>query len=186
IVPIFNTETKEQVLPKANELAKNLREKGIRVKVDDSENTPGWKFSEWEMKGVPIRVEIGPRDLENNSAVVVRRDTKEKTIVKLEKLFKEITKQKDSMLISMREKAEKHLAENLHEAKTESELLEKAKLGGIIRINFCGCEDCANKIKDAIGFEVRGTLARQNEKPTGDCAMCGKKAKEVTYLAKAY
>ncbi|MCD6229517.1 MAG: proline--tRNA ligase [Candidatus Diapherotrites archaeon] len=186
IVPIYSSETKKHVLEKATQLLEELRSNGLRVHVDDSENTPGWKFSEWEMKGVPIRVELGPRDIKNKSAVVVRRDTKEKKNVKLEKLFEEITRQKESIADNMRKKADKALKDNLHNAKTTEELLAKAKLGGIVRINFCGSQECADKIQDMTGLEVRGTLARQSEKPNGKCAMCGKEAKKVTYLAKAY
>lgn len=117
VVPIM--QKKEGVLEKADEIKKLLKD--LRVKVDDSDKSPGWKFSEQEMRGIPVRIEIGPKDIEANQAVVVRRDTREKTIVSLDEIDTKVSEILDNMQKEMLERARAHREEHTTIAKTYDE-----------------------------------------------------------------
>ena len=153
IVPIM--QKKEGVLEKANELKEELS-KVCRVRLDDSDKSPGWKFSEYEMKGVPVRIELGPRDIENNQAILARRDTGEKITVQLSNIAKEITNLLDDIQSSLLKKATEHrdskisTAKNMEEFKTALETNQ-----GFIKAMWCGNEECENKIKEDTGATSR-------------------------------
>ena len=188
IVPILGKDDKK-VVKKAKEVEKLLKDKGFEVKLDDrKEYTPGWKYNYWELKGVPLRIEVGPIDVKKKQVVVARRDTGEKIVVKEGKLVKslsELLKQIQSNLIK---KADKFFKESLHEAE-DFETLKKIlkEKGGFVRVNWCGSKECADYIKaETEGGTIRGTLFGKKEKVFGKCVWCRKKAKEVVYIAKSY
>jgi prolyl-tRNA synthetase len=189
IVPIYYKEKeKKNVYKKADEIAKNLR-KSFRVKVDDREEyTPGWKFNYWEMKGVPVRIEVGPKDIKKKQVVLVRRDNRKKIIVKEKLLGKSLNKLLESIQERLTKKADKFFKNHLSEAKDMKELkniLEKK--GGLIKVNWCGSTECADYIKsETNGGTIRGTIFGKEEKPKGNCIWCNKEAKYVVYVAKQY
>ncbi len=176
---------KEGVLDKAREIEKNL---GCicRVEIDDSDKTPGWKFSEHEMRGVPLRLEIGPKDIEKNQCVIVRRDNLEKTTISLEKLESEIPKILKNVRNGMYEKALKRRKDMTHNAKDFNEFKTvAANEAGFIRAMWCGDEKCEKIIKDETAFTSR-CIKDDEERIDSKCSVCGKEAKHLVYWAKAY
>ncbi|MEA2070692.1 MAG: proline--tRNA ligase [Asgard group archaeon] len=188
IVPIYKSEQMEEVLSKAKTIQKKLQKATINVELDDRDGyTPGWKFNEWEVRGVPIRLEIGPRDIKKEQVVLARRDTGKKISVP----FSDIIKETKSIITEIHEYLQKRadtlLAESISQPKDYAELVEIQKTtGGFSRINWCGNIACAEKLKDDTSAEIRGKREDKQEKPFGDCIICGKKAKDVVYAAKAY
>ena len=147
IIPI--QQKKEGVLETAENLRQALAEAGIRVKVDATDKSPGWKFNEQEMRGIPIRVEIGPKDIANGQAVLVRRDTREKTIVALSDIAAEVAKLLDTMQVEMLERARAHRDEHTYTAHTYEEFKELADTKpGFIKMMWCGDEACEIKVKE--------------------------------------
>ncbi|MCK5046158.1 MAG: proline--tRNA ligase [Candidatus Heimdallarchaeota archaeon] len=188
IVPIYRKEQREEVIKASENMLKKLLKAGLKVELDKREGyTPGWKFNEWEVRGVPIRLELGPRDIENDQVVLVRRDTGEKLSVPMKdttKKAKEILREVHDFL---QKRADKLLEDNISHPKNYEELIEIQKTKrGFSRVNWCGDEACAEKVKDETGADVRGTREDIKEKPDGDCIICGTKAKEVVYIASAY
>ena len=183
IVPIM--QKKEGVLEKAFELKERLS-KVSRVKVDDTDKSPGFKFAECEMRGIPVRVEVGPRDIENNQAVLVRRDTAEKITVSLDEIESKVSElletiQKD-MLVAAREHRDAHTykAENWEEFK---DIL--ANKPGFVKAMWCGDVECENKIKEETTATSR-CMPFEQEEITDKCVCCGKPAKKMVYWGKAY
>jgi len=188
IVPVLGKEDKK-VMEKAEKVEKVLRENGFEVYLDRrKEYTPGWKYNYWELKGVPVRVEVGPTDVKKKQVVVARRDTGEKIVIKDSQLIKSLRKILEEIQSNLIKKADKFFKENLHEAKdfeTLKKILEER--GGFVRVNWCGSKECADYIKaETAGGTVRGTLFGKNEKVFGKCVWCKKEAKEVVYVAKSY
>lgn len=177
---------KEGVLQKATELRDRLRQ-NFRVKLDDSDNSPGWKFSEYEMKGVPLRLEIGPKDIENNQCVLVRRDNREKIFVSLDNLEEEINKALDAVHNGLYERALENLKQKTHTAKSYEEFLDVAKnKPGFIKAMWCGDVECENKIKDETGG-VKSRCILEKDEPISDvCACCGKPAKHLVVWGRQY
>mgnify|MGYP000990626397 CR=1 FL=1 len=165
---------KEGVLEKARAVAETLRAAGLRVKLDESEQSPGWKFAEYEMKGVPLRLELGPKDIEQNQCVLVRRDNGEKSFVSLDSLVESANTLMDAVHDGMYAKAKRNLDENIYDAFT----LEEAKRlqqehGGFIRTMWCGDEACEIRMKEEAGMTSRCIpFAQQHLADT--CAICGK------------
>ncbi len=188
IVPIYKKEQKELVLAEANKVKEILVKAGIRVELDEREGyTPGWKFNEWEVRGVPIRVEIGPRDIENKQVVLVRRDTGDKNSVLVKDAAKTAKKILKEIQKFLQKRADKLLADNISHPKDYAELKEIQKTKrGFCRANWCGDQTCGEQIKEETGADVRGTREDIVEKPDGKCIACGSKAKEVVYIAPAY
>ncbi len=182
IVPILFEDSKGKVLAKCNELAKSLKD--VSVFVDDREGySPGWKFNEWELKGVCIRVEIGPKDLEKNHVVMVRRDSGKKEFVKFDELAKRILVELDQMQSDLFVKAKKFLDDSTIQAKSWDEFKGAEKK--LIYADFCSTADCAAEIKSATGG-VRCLNVPFDKRPAGNCVKCGKPAKVVGLFAKAY
>ena len=184
IVPI--AQHKEGVLEKVEELNKKLSNK-FRIKVDDRDKySPGYKFNYWEMKGVPIRIEIGPRDIENNKCILVRRDNQEKIEVSLEKLEDEISKLLEDIQKNMFEMCKNRMEEkttvatNLEEFKNAMD-----KNQGFINAMWCGDEECENKIKELTGAKSRCIPFNQT-KISDKCVCCGKEAKDMVIWARQY
>lgn len=185
IVPIFYKPTeKKRVLKKAEDIKKRLE--GWKVILDDrSAYTPGWKFNEWELKGVPLRIEIGPRDIQKKQVVAVRRDNGNKIIIKESQLTRKIDQLLEDIQKSLFNNAKKLLKDNIRDAKNYEQfkkILNEKR--GFIRASWCGDEKCEEKIKDETGATIR-TIPFKKEKVFSNC-LCGKKAKQVVYFAKAY
>lgn len=183
IVPIM--QKKAGVLEKANEVKAAIAEKA-RVILDDSDKTPGWKFSEYEMKGVPVRVELGPRDIENNQAVLARRDTGEKITVSLDNIADEVAKLLDTIQHDMFEKAKKHRDSHTYTAHNMDEFAKTVQeTPGFVKAMWCGDEECENKIKEMTGATSR-CMPFEQEHIDDKCVCCGKPAKKMVYWGKAY
>lgn len=183
IIPI--AQHKEGVLEKAEELRERVA-KVARVKLDSSDKMPGWKFSECEMKGIPVRVEIGPKDIENNEAVIVRRDNREKIVVSLDELEAKITETLEVVQNALLEKAKKHREEKTYSAVTLEDFIEIAdNKPGFIKAMWCGDEACENKLKEVAGVSSR-CMPFEQEKLSDKCVCCGKEAKTMVYWGKAY
>lgn len=183
IVPI--AQHKEGVLDKAKELEKRISN-SFRVKLDASDKMPGWKFNEYEMKGVPIRLEIGPKDIENNQVVLVRRDTREKLIVSIDELEKELSKLLDAIQLDLLEKAKNHRELKTFNALTLEEFKDIAEnKPGFIKAMWCGDKACEDKLKEEAGVTARCMPFKQ-ESISNTCVCCGKEAVSLVYWGKAY
>lgn len=184
IIPI--AQHKEGVLEKAEELRARVEAKGIRVKVDDSDKGPGWKFSEQEMRGIPARIEIGPKDIEANQAVIVRRDTSEKITVSLDEAEEKLAEVLDLMQKEMLERARVHRDAHTTTALTYDEFKDAvANKPGFIKAMWCGDEKCENKIKEDTTATSR-CMPFEQEHLSDTCVCCGKPAKKMVYWGKAY
>ena len=176
---------KEGVLDKAMELRDRLAAT-FRVKVDDSDNSAGWKFAEYEMKGVPLRIEIGPRDLENGQCCIVRRDNGEKTFVALDTLESAVKELLDRIHDNMLERARANLEENTFDLSTWEEVKEMASgRGGFARTKWCGSRECELGMKEKAGVSSRCMPLRQSG-TKGKCVFCGKEATTDIYWGVAY
>ena len=183
IVPIATH--KEGVLDKANEVYESLKSV-CRVHLDDRDQSPGWKFSEYEMKGVPLRIELGPKDIENNSCVVVRRDNGEKTVVSLDELAEKLPELLKAVHNGLYNKALERRAVMTYDAKNLEEMKEIADTKpGFIRAMWCGDRECEDKLKEVAGVTSR-CIPFEQEEITDTCVCCGKKAKAMLYWGKAY
>ena len=177
---------KAGVLEKAEELKARLLKAGVRVKLDDSDNSMGWKCAQYEMKGVPVRVEIGPRDIEAGQCVLVRRNDGEKTVVSLENLEAAVQEQLELVQKGMFEKAKQNLDNHIFEAHSleEAKQLQQAH-GGFIKTMWCGELECEMKMKEEAGMSSRCMPLKQEH--LGDvCPICGKPAKKMIYWGVAY
>ena len=178
---------KEGVLEKAGSVADTLVRAGIRARLDDSDKSPGWKFSESEMRGVPVRIEIGPKDIEKGQCVIVRRDTREKITVELEKVAEKVNEILDLIQKSMYEDAKKRMEAMTYSAVTKEEFKDLADhKPGFIKAMWCGQVACENEIKDALGGVTSRCMPFQQEKLADSCIWCGKPAKALVYWGKAY
>lgn len=176
---------KDGVVEKAQELKERL-EKVARVKIDLSDKTPGWKFSEYEMKGVPIRLEVGPKDIEKNQVVLARRDTSEKIFVSMDELEEKVTALLDEIHENMLAKAEKNLKEKTYEAHNLDEFVETINTKpGFVKAMWCGDRACEDKIKELTTATSR-CIPFEQEEIADTCVCCGKKAKKLVYWGKAY
>ena len=183
IVPV--AAHKPGVAEKAGELAKRLS--GFcRVKLDDSDNSPGWKFSQWEMKGVPLRLEIGPKDIEKNQCVLVRRDNREKTFVSLDELETAIPAQLEALAHSLYARALENREKRTWAAATMDEVKALAEANnGYIKTMWCGDAACEEKMKEEAGLSSR-CMPFEQEHLSDVCPVCGRPAKVMVYWGKAY
>ena len=176
---------KPGVLEKAQELTDRLS-KFCRVKIDTSDNSPGWKFAEYEMKGVPLRLEIGPKDIEKNQCVLVRRDNREKYFVSLDDLETEIPKLLDTVQDGLFQAALARRANMTYTAKTLDELKDIAdNKPGFIKAMWCGSRECEEKLKEYAGVSSR-CIPFEQEHIADTCVCCGKPADKMLYWGKAY
>ena len=187
LVMIPVAQHKEGVLEKANELYERLKAAGLRVKLDDSDQSTGWKFSQYEMKGVPVRLEIGPRDIENNSCVLVSRVTREKKFVSLDNLEEEVNAMLRQVYEELCERARKNREEKTHDAHNHEEFLDIAEnKPGFIRAMWCGDSECEDKLKEETGG-VKSRCIPFNEENLGEvCVCCGKPAKHMVVWGRQY
>ena len=184
IIPIM--QKKEGVLDKAYEVRDAIKAAGLRVKVDDSDKNPGWKFSEQEMRGIPVRVEMGPRDIEANQAIVVRRDTREKITVAIDELAVKLPEILDTIQKDMLERARAHRDAHTYVAVNYDEFKETAaNKPGFIKAMWCGEQACEDKIKEETTCTSR-CMPFAQEQLSDVCVCCGKPAKKMVYWGKAY
>jgi prolyl-tRNA synthetase len=188
IVPIpYKGADSSAIVAKAKEVADNLRAKNLSVAVDDREEyTPGWKFNHWELKGVPLRIEIGPRDLKQQQVTVARRDTYQKTVVKeaeaadaVERLLEEI---QDNLYANAKKSLDEKIT-TVHDYGEFAKILKEK--GGFIKAAWCGSANCEEKIKEETGATIR-LRPLEKEEPVSACVYCGEKAKEIVYFARSY
>ena len=184
VIPI--AQHKEGVLEKAEELRSELKEAGFKVKVDDSDKSPGWKFSEQEMRGIPLRVEIGPKDIEAGQCVLVRRDTREKRVVALAELTQVAGEMLEQMQNDMYARAKAFMDSHMTEARTYDEFKDAvANKPGFVEAMWCGDEACELKIKEDTTATSR-CMPFQQKRISENCVCCGKPAKSLVYWGKAY
>ena len=182
LIPI--AQHKDGVLEKCREVKEMLSD--FTVKIDDSDKSPGWKFAEYEMKGVPLRIELGPKDIENNQAVLVRRDTREKKVVSLDNIANEVKEMLATIQDALFQKALAHREETTSVARDFDELKDIAQnKPGFIKAMWCGDEACEIKIKEETTVTSR-CIPFEQEEISDKCVCCGKPAKKMLYWGKAY
>ncbi|MGB6370169.1 MAG: proline--tRNA ligase [Atribacterota bacterium] len=186
IVPIMFDKTKKEVLEKAESIQSILK-KDSRVEIDTRDGyTPGWKFNEWEMRGVPLRLEIGPKDMVQGQVMLVRRDTGEKMAIKEEKLVETVNELLNNIQENLFIRAKKFLEENIRETSDYNEfkkIIEKQR--GLIKTYWCGSKDCEDKIKEETKASIR-CIPFEQEEASGKCIYCGKEPSTLVYFARAY
>jgi prolyl-tRNA synthetase len=181
IVPI--AARKPGVIEACEELEAKLKSAGVRVTLDKSDNSPGWKFNEWEMKGVPVRIELGPRDIEAGKMLCARRDTLEKVEMSLENAVENVQELLVSVQKGLLEKARTRRDERIVYADDMAGILAGVEAGNFVKAGWCGCRACEDKIKEETAATAR-VFAEGESKET--CAVCGKKAEHVIVFARAY
>ena len=181
IVPI--AAKKEGVLEACTALKERLQKAGVRVVLDDTDNSPGWKFNEWEMKGVPVRIELGPRDIEAGKMTVCRRDTLEKGELPLENAEEGVKTLLHEIAENMYTAAKKRMEQRIVDAETLDELLDGVNRGNFVRAGWCGCRECEDKVKEFAQATAR-VYAKEDTAKT--CVACGKKSAHTIVFARAY
>lgn len=188
IVPIFKESNKAAVFAYGEKIEKALKEKHKVIFDCDDNNSPGWKFAEWEMCGVPIRIEVGPRDMENQKAVLVRRDTGEKIIVSVD----EIPAKVEELLVAIQknifDKALEFRNKNTFHLKNYEEFLTlfNEQGGGFVEAGWCGCPECEEKVSEETKATIRCLPFDKQDSVSGSCIVCGKSAKHVAVFGKSY
>ncbi len=192
IVPIFNKDNKAKILKEAEKIKSNLEKQNLSVELDArEEKRPGEKFYEWELKGVPFRLELGEKELKEKKVLLFTRDTEKKEHISIAKLS-ELSKLGEQYDQRLKAKADHFMDGKTVNCKTKEELKKAIKNHKIARVNFCSVEKsgnaCAEIVEKDIGADVRGTMANKNEKPSKSdkCIICGKPAKEIVYVGKSY
>jgi len=181
IVPI--AAKKGGVMEKCAEIKEKLEKAGLRVKLDDTDNSPGWKFNEWEMKGVPLRIELGPRDIEEGKALIFRRDTLEKNAYSLDGLENEVKDLLSTVQKDMLEAARVRRDGRIVYADSLDGILKGVDGGNFVKAGWCGCRECEDKVKSYAQATARVFAEGESAKT---CAICGKKAEHVVIFARAY
>ena len=187
IIPIYYDDVKKnEILAVIEDIVAKLDSKNIRSYVDSSDqHTPGWKFNQWEMKGVPIRMEIGPKDLEKNSLVIVKRNSREKKNISInENPVDQIVKELDAMQDELFEIAKSKHDNMISRSTNYKELCEKLnKERGFVKVDWCGNRNCEDKVKDETGADIR---LIEDENVDSICIVCGKNSTDSVYFAKSY
>lgn len=184
VVPI--AQHKEGVLDRAYELKDALASANLRVKIDATDKTPGFKFAEQEMCGIPVRIELGPKDIEAGQAVIVRRDTREKVVAPLEGIEAKVAEVLDTMQKEMLERAKAHREEHTYKVENYEEFAETVTTKpGFIKALWCEDVACEKKVKEDFGATAR-CMPFMQERITGRCFCCGKPAQKMVYWGKAY
>ena len=185
IIPI--AQHKEGVLEKAVELKNRLAAAGVRVKLDDSENSPGWKFAEYEMKGVPVRVEIGPRDIEEGNCIIASRWNGEKVTVSIDELEAAVAQKLDEAREGMFNKALENREKKTYSCENMDEIIAALEKNGdgFVKALWCGEEACEDEVKEKTGVGSR-CIPLMQERIAGKCVCCGKPAQHMVYWGKAY
>lgn len=183
VIPV--AQHKDGVIDKATELYDRLKGK-FRAKIDISENSPGWKFAEYEMKGVPVRVELGPKDIEAGQCVIVRRDTREKIVVALDDIEQSVEKILEDIHKNMYDIALENRTTHTYSCTELEDMIKTAEeKPGFIKSMWCGDAQCEEKLKEIAGVSSR-CMPFDQEELSDTCIVCGKKAKSMVYWGKAY
>ena len=184
VIPV--QQHREGVLEACEKIYGELKAAGVRVKLDDRDNRPGWKFAEAEMRGIPLRVELGPKDLADGQAVLVRRDNREKTVVSLDELTVKVPELLVTIQKEMLDRARAHRDAHTYEAKDYEEFVDTINTKpGFVKAMWCGCRECEDKIKADTGATSR-CIPFEQEQVAESCVCCGKPAKKMVYWGRAY
>ncbi|MGF7048781.1 prolyl-tRNA synthetase [Paenibacillus sp. DS2015] len=187
MIPIGPAKTRDAVIERTDELFKELKKAGVRVRVDDrSDVTPGWKFNEYEMRGVPVRLELGPRDMENGVCVLVSRITGEKKIVQQDNIVEEINAMLEQVQQEMLSRAKQFMQDNFYSVDTLEDMkasMEERR--GFSLAGWCGTEECESKVKEETGATSRNIPFEPAEQKH-TCLVCGKPAEHTVVFARAY
>ena len=185
IIPI--AQQKEGVLEKAKDIYERLQKAGIRTKIDETDKTPGYKYAEQEMLGIPIRIEIGPKDIENNQVIIVKRNNREKQIVSIDELEEKAKEILESIQQEMYQSAKEFLDSHIKEASTMDEMKEIAKNEiGFIKAMWCGSPECEEEIKSETGGYGSRCIPKEQKQISTKCIHCGKDAKHMVIWGKSY
>ena len=182
IVPIASH--KEGVLERAEQLKKELQSE-FRVTIDNSDNSAGWKFSQHEMRGVPMRIELGPRDIEAGNCVIVRRDNLEKKTVSLNNILDTVKEEMKALEICLFEEALKNRQSKTYECKDYESLMEASKQNGFYKAMWCGDSECEDRLKEELDISSR-CIPFEESNLSSKCVCCGKEAKHMVYWGRAY
>lgn len=187
IIPIGPPSKRDAVIAKANEIYEQLKQQDVRVKLDDDpDQRPGWKFSEYEMRGVPLRIEIGPRDLEQNQAVFATRTSGDKQFVPLDQIGEKVISQLEFIQKEMLEKAQAFMQQHSHSVETIDELKEIfEKQRGFVQAGWCGSEACEHQVQEETGATSRNIPTEVSEHKS-KCLVCEEAAKHTVVFARAY
>ena len=188
IVPIPFRGKEEDVVSYSREVCRLIRESGVHCDLDDRDwYTPGWKFNYWELKGVPVRVEVGPRDMEKGGVTVVRRDTGEKMFVEKAKLVDKLKELFSDIQRNLYRRAEERMRNSIKEVENLDELKTVIEERRAAKSYWCGGDACEIAIKEETGGEIRGMEYGNEEAPTGKkCVYCGRDAKYTVYIGKRF
>ncbi|MDP3765888.1 MAG: proline--tRNA ligase [Nanoarchaeota archaeon] len=187
VVPIVFKENKENVISKAKEIAKKLKLKNYAVELDDRDGyTPGWKFNEWELKGVPLRIEIGPKDVEAEQLILVRRDNNEKITIKTKDLDKKVEQILNDIQDNLFKKAKEYLTKSIVEVHNFNDFLNVIKNKKMAKALFCGHDECESLIKDKTEGAICRCIPFEQKPAKGHCVQCGKEAKFWAVFGKGY
>lgn len=187
VIPIVFRENKENVISKAKEVVKKLKLKNYTVHLDDRDGyTPGWKFNEWELKGVPLRIEIGPKDIEEGQLVLVRRDTNKKTIIKANDLEAKAEHELNDIQDSLFKKAKDYLTKSIVEVHSMDELVKAVKNKKMPKAMFCGSVECEDFIKDKTEGATCRCIPFEQKPAKSNCVQCGNEAKSWALFARGY
>jgi prolyl-tRNA synthetase len=188
IVPIFKTpEEKKQIIREAEKIQEMLKKQNIRIEIDSRDASPGFKFNDLELKGIPLRLELGPKDLKEKQVFSCRRDSEKKEAIKITELEKKIPKILDDIHSSLYKKAEDYLKLSIMQVKTMQELIEAIKNKKLAKAEWCSGKDCEDWIKTKTeGAKIVCISQDKKDAAKGKCIYCGKKSNSVVYIAKSY
>jgi prolyl-tRNA synthetase len=188
LVPIyFKAEEREAITAKTSTIADLLKKEGFEIHADFRDQyTPGWKFNEWELKGVPLRIEVGPKDVQNKQAVLVRRDNSQKLTVKDDDIVNEVKECLKEIQRNLFTKTKMALDGAITQTTDYKEFRKVIEgRGGFVRACWCGSSECEDTIQNDTGATIR-TLPLKDEELFSECVRCGKPAKKVAYFARSY
>ena len=187
IVPIPYKGYEEALKVYCSDMLQTLVKAGVRSLLDDSDKMrPGEKFYHWEMLGVPVRIEVGPQETQKKTATLVRRDTLKRTSASLAEIVPRVQALMDEISESMRKRSKESLEKSVIEAQTLEDVRKGLDDRKMVKVNWCGKEECALRINEQIGGEIRGYRFDENEEPNGPCMVCGAKADKVVYVSRTY
>jgi len=186
-IPARNEQDEARVSDAVSGLLRELTHADVRAEADWSDKRPGWKFNEWELKGVPLRVEVGPRDLANNQVTVVRRDSRAKENVSLDGAAVRIKALLDEVQAGLRERASKFVADNTHTVEDYATFKQiMAEQRGFIRAFWCGSSECEGKIKEETRATIRVVPEDAEAFGSGPCVLCGESSNKQALFAQSY
>jgi prolyl-tRNA synthetase len=187
IVPILFRGREGDVVAYSKEIEAKLKEAGIRTVLDDDDRLrPGEKYYKWDMYGVPLRVEVGPREADARTVTLVRRDNRAKSKASFDELVGTVQGLFEDLFADLKRRSRERLESELVDAKSLDELKAYMEQRKIARVNWCGEPSCAFELKDQVAGEVRGTLWGESDDPTGPCMVCGDEAKYIAYVSQTY